>query len=72
MDMVTAPTCRYRAPKTWDDPCVSAAPVPFNRWGLIVEPEDSAGAYLLVEPEKPDGWKVPKVVRVRVTLEHRP
>ena len=38
---------------------MSTAPVPFNRWGLIVEPDDSAGAYLLVEHESPDEWKVP-------------
>jgi hypothetical protein len=30
-----------------------------NRWGHILTPEESAGAYLLVEWEKPDGWKVP-------------
>jgi hypothetical protein len=38
---------------------VSGISVPLNRWGRIAEPEDSAGAFLLVDPEKPDGWKVP-------------
>ena len=33
-------------------------PVPMNRWGPIAAPEEAAGAYLLVMPETPDGWKV--------------
>ena len=32
--------------------------MPLNRWGRIAEPADSEGAFLLVEKEKPDGWKV--------------
>jgi hypothetical protein len=32
--------------------------VPLTRWGRIAAPADSEGAFLLLEKEKPDGWKV--------------
>lgn len=33
--------------------------VPLDRWGRIIEPAESAGAYLLVERENGEGWKKP-------------
>jgi len=32
---------------------------PFHRWGRLAAPAESRGAYLLIEEESPEGWKVP-------------
>jgi hypothetical protein len=32
---------------------------PFGRWGRLLEPPESSGAYLLIEVEDGSGWKKP-------------
>lgn len=32
-------------------------PGPLNRWGRLIAPNDEAGAFVLIEKEKPEGWK---------------
>jgi hypothetical protein len=32
---------------------------PFDRWGRVLSPPESAGSYLLIERESGEHWKVP-------------
>jgi hypothetical protein len=42
-----------------DDLRVARSETPFDRWGRVVLPPESAGSYLLIERESGAQWKVP-------------
>jgi hypothetical protein len=38
---------------------VTTSETPFDRWGRVLSPPESAGRYLLIERESGERWKVP-------------
>ena len=43
----------------WDDQEVTTSETPFDRWGRVLSPPESAGSYLLIECESGEQWKIP-------------